>query len=1250
MSTCTIIIKIKDYFPKLDTIPYQNFICLFTNGESEGQIPLISKDTETYKHQIKNIISDVKYKIHVLDYNDMSLIGMCEMMISYDIISQISPPNGFIQEQQKRLLMDTNTKRKLFGTVINMGDIYLNIYSEIYLCENSSNITDNKINAKNLNPKKKLGSGIGVGFGSKKRLEGSPRTVHKKKLMMQINSDRRALININKNVNVNGYLNMSNLDKKNKFKNFSSNGKEDKNITTFINNAKPNSSFNYRDIISKENKNNNLKKSNNINNNSNAYKKINNNIIKKKENTQKNNKQNQIIDKNYSSNNNKENNLSNNNLISRYKTESNKIGANYNNQNLNIYKKMQKPKKNNINQINNKIPQSKNLLINNFSPKDKKENNLSENEEINFNNNTGNKITTIESLENIDFSGKKYITKAKTKKNNSQTAFGNNTLFSTTSTEQEFSDMDKIILEKGTEIRNNFNIQLKNAKNNNNKIFLNNLNINNNNSVNNNTNSSNNNLSNSLDNDNIIVRTQNEIKNNFIKLIDFYSLLSHKLFKINDKNNSYNQKNIIYKEKLFNELKKNNALTQNKTLAEVENFIYINNHGALNEKFLRPVIKMKKSEFKIFQNIFNLFYYEYDILKFKEFEKNKKMDENVKIELLLMVYKNLIKNYGNISQIYIKNETKKNLLKNCLNKYGIVEVIEGEGVDIGQNLDNLHKNMKNKDIINNIKDIKNNLDNKDNDKNDLDKFKVIKEVDEEKEEEFDEEDIKLNEGRMSNNQYQISSNNNSNTKENINLISNEKLKSNHKNLINKSKSAQKKLFDNNEDLIINRTNNDNNKEKLEEIKYNLSEKLITDENKKIENDNDNDNDNNKEDEDELGKINNNNNGGDINKDNIKEKEENNIINIDNSFHKKYIDNNENNNEYMDKNENNEKNANINDNIEVIIEEKEQNFELNKEDKKEKEDDKIIQKNQEKNGENSDLQEIETEIPSVKKEIYTRKNKTNNYQIKDPLKDHKETYYSKKNRIRKEKEAYDEEDIIMQKLLIEDFPKKCKEENRFIRISKYEYSFGEEKIKVMYKEGDVILKLDEGDYKLQEFIEILNEGKNEEENLENNEDINDNNENDLYKEVNENNNNDNNNKIEIQVQEEIIKDENITDNENFDKHDENLSDNNKDKNINNNSYLSSGNNHKKRRKKRVSEENSIEKGYREEEKEKEKENIIKEEIKGKEIELNNNNINYNSDMSDINKISNTDESDINSENKGRKYHIKRRRDYKEKKLK
>ena len=124
---CTVAIKITDYIPKIETIPYQNFICLFTSGENEGQLPLIPEETSIYKHIIKNLISDLKYKIHILDINDMSLIGMCEMIIPFNLINQIDPQNSFVQEQQKKILIDSKTKRKLFGAILNVEDIYINI-------------------------------------------------------------------------------------------------------------------------------------------------------------------------------------------------------------------------------------------------------------------------------------------------------------------------------------------------------------------------------------------------------------------------------------------------------------------------------------------------------------------------------------------------------------------------------------------------------------------------------------------------------------------------------------------------------------------------------------------------------------------------------------------------------------------------------------------------------------------------------------------------------------------------------------------------------------------------------------------------------------------------------------------------------------------------------------------------------------------------------------------------------------------
>ena len=227
MSTCTIIIKIKDYFPKVDTIPYQNFICLFTCGENEGQLPLLSQEKDYFQHEITNVISDIKYKVHVLDFNDMSLIGMCEMTIPYKIINQIKPPNGFIQEQQKKILIDVNTKRKLFGTVLNMGDIYINIYSELYLSEKNNKLLVEKTGKSTARKKKVISNKY-------KKLDGSPKTVKKKKLIMKMNSDRQALMNLNKN-NINSCVikNNNNFIPRN-----------DK-INSII---KQNNSFNYKDI------------------------------------------------------------------------------------------------------------------------------------------------------------------------------------------------------------------------------------------------------------------------------------------------------------------------------------------------------------------------------------------------------------------------------------------------------------------------------------------------------------------------------------------------------------------------------------------------------------------------------------------------------------------------------------------------------------------------------------------------------------------------------------------------------------------------------------------------------------------------------------------------------------------------------------------------------------------------------------------------------------------------------------------
>jgi hypothetical protein len=151
-------------------------------------------------------------------------------------------------------------------------------------------------------------------------------------------------------------------------------------------------------------------------------------------------------------------------------------------------------------------------------------------------------------------------------------------------------------------------------------------------------------------------------------------------------------------------------------------------------------------------------------LKYKEYEKSKNLDDQVKIELLLIVFKNLLKCYGNISQIFLSNTQKKNVLKSCLKKYGLVEKTESDNITPNTNTNNLS-----------------------NKKNDLDnKFKAIKEEDEEKEEEIDDIDnfkiLPIDNNHIS---YDLSDKDDEN-------ISNKKV-----NKVNKSdnkKSEKKKLF------------------------------------------------------------------------------------------------------------------------------------------------------------------------------------------------------------------------------------------------------------------------------------------------------------------------------------------------------------------------------------------------------------------------------------------------------------------------
>ena len=171
------------------------------------------------------------------------------------------------------------------------------------------------------------------------------------------------------------------------------------------------------------------------------------------------------------------------------------------------------------------------------------------------------------------------------------------------------------------------------------------------------------------------------------------------LFKENQQLNKFL---ILNYERLKYLIKQNCKINQLK-LNLISSKIKVNINSLYNTNIYRRQNQIHKKEFKVIQNIFNLIYFEYDIFKYKESLLSKKIDEQLKLKLLLKCMKHCIFSYGNIIEIF-DDINLKNQLKNLLLKYNIKDF------PISKN-NYILKSMNKKN----------------------DSIKIIKEVDEEKE-------------------------------------------------------------------------------------------------------------------------------------------------------------------------------------------------------------------------------------------------------------------------------------------------------------------------------------------------------------------------------------------------------------------------------------------------------------------------------------------------------------------------------------
>ena len=779
---CIITLKINDYFPKIESIPYQNFVCLFTYGDFKGKILLSQNNNNICTHEINKINSDMKYIIHILDSNSSSLIGMCELLIPFIKLRQMNPPCTIIQEQKLKVIIDMNTKRKLFKTLINSSDIFLFLRAEIFI-PNLKNIGNNNfdkievtrtnINLKNKNNKKDFSY-----TNKKKKIIKdiiTNKEIVKNDLNISSNKFNRTINYDNKN---NFLTNKSQLmnEIKDSFKKFDEINLSSKGIKKSKINQKrsPKKRVTILELMEQKmqplllNINDEIKNEKENNANKNSNKKININInksnkklaspkekneIKKDINSfEKHSSKNQIKSKNskeFSTNTYQIKKRSSKGLFNRINQQMNDINLNYD-----IYRNLY-----NINFNKDKLSYDKIPIIKS------REQSILENDDINSN-------------------------------------YG--ILSTDERTEQVLSGLDKIILEKSTKLRDIFEEQIKNI--NNHKKFTGTLyikekRINQDMEIQDNNIIINKSSLETIYNNNMII-SQEKVKNNFLLLIDLYYLLNQKLSKTISENIFSNKKLKLFKEEYNHENKKTNLIKRIKDDISFNLLCNINVKNSLKSKIVEQLIYSKNLESKLYQKIFNFDINDYEIIRQKEIERVNKLNEGRKINILLKLIKDVVFDIGNISQIFNNDIYKQNILKQILENNNIKE--KEQGTEDCVNLWGLKIKNKFNFGNNNFENIENN---------------IIKEVDEEKEDESE-----YYSSNKKKNQDNISKNILDEIKQYSNNIHKINDKNENENDINSNKNKIEEIDENKiieimKDILINQFNENKKFEYLEKNEF-----------------------------------------------------------------------------------------------------------------------------------------------------------------------------------------------------------------------------------------------------------------------------------------------------------------------------------------------------------------------------------------------------------------------------------------------
>ena len=754
----SVTIAIKDYFPKDQNIPYDKFICIFNNNNLKSKIKLSNISTQnSFKHKVECLNSNIVYNLHMLDSTKNSLIGIYQLIINFDKIKNLNVNDILTQEETAKLIIDSKTKRKLFDKITNLGDIYLILSSEIKILDKKVHVSDGREN-KSLS---KRGSNIDNNnlFWD---FNLSPRNIKKKQIIKILKNDREALkelddysiFNDNNNNNITDYImdendtSLAQNDTLRKYKSLNS-----KKMTCH-NNIK------YNELYSKnqyfENSSTQMMSPKLSNTNYNFKKEDSKKTFRKKKQLSKKkvtilNLMEQKMDSAlYTSCTTKERNtLELSSLFNGFKNtyaNFNKIQVNHIKKNsftsLNTHSsfKDRKKQKNIISDKNNNFIDESGFLNN--------RKNYKNSNKIMVNMNKNNIIQKTISEGKVNKNGLNIFDTERYNTEHPKIDFKKikniNNIFLQTEGISKFpdfkndmkkqiltdNDLRKLIIEKDTSIRENFHntnyatnlkrgtfspkISLKLRFTDN---TFTSTDIYEKSSTRYNKEKINKRIltpktehikkvSFSTNEDNLYTENE-ELRKKCFNLIEFYSLLTKKLKNICKNNIEYFKKLETMREKYHNLNKCKNKLEEMKNFNDSKKVKSHTHSHYEEEQLISSMIKIKIKENSIYQNIFGNFNDDINLKNKMNFLISDKKEK------LLNLIRNIVKFYGNISQIYNKDKVKKALLKNLLEKY---EIKEKNKTDLNY-INYIHKG--------------NNFDDK-----------IITEVDEEKEnEEEDEGDL-----------------------------------------------------------------------------------------------------------------------------------------------------------------------------------------------------------------------------------------------------------------------------------------------------------------------------------------------------------------------------------------------------------------------------------------------------------------------------------------------------------------------------